>query len=72
MSMGIRLFLEALVIDNQREREEYEVTQCGECGRDVQLEQSGGVCWHCHPLYDPPAPIATRGAPYGTRKYDVR
>lgn len=53
MSIGVRLFLEALVIDNQKERIPYEITQCEECGYDVQLEQSKGVCWHCYPLYNP-------------------
>ncbi len=56
-NIGLRLFLEALVIENAGPVKQYKITKCPDCGYDVQLEQSKGVCWHCHPLYNPPRVI---------------
>ncbi len=53
-NIGLLLFLEACVIENAGLPKKYKITKCPDCGYYVQLEQSNGVCWHCHPLYDPP------------------
>ncbi len=63
MGIGVMLFLEACVIENQGKCKVYEITRCGECGYDVQLEQSNGICWHCHPLCDPPKGRSTTHEP---------